>query len=281
MRQLRPALTYANVMATIAVFIALGGSAFAAATITGRNVQDGSLTGRDIKKGTIQSSDIKDGTLRRQDFFPGVLPSGLTAPLSPAEGLPGAPGAAGPAGAAGPQGERGPAGKDGAPGNDGTPGLDGTNGTNGVDGAPGKDGAAGKDGTNGTNGTIGPTGPRGTAVAYATLSGPKVFDGKNIADANVSYPQVGVYCLKNLGFTFKSAVATPFGPGPSSNEPRNWDVIASVYTDPAGFPATTRSICGAGTQVMVTLYDIGAAIIEGSGNPGGFAPGPVTVWLED
>ena len=46
---IRSRLTYANVMATIAVFIALGGVAWAAATINGGDVIDESLTGRDIK----------------------------------------------------------------------------------------------------------------------------------------------------------------------------------------------------------------------------------------
>ena len=35
---IRKRLTYANVMATLAVFIALGGSSYAALTITGRDV---------------------------------------------------------------------------------------------------------------------------------------------------------------------------------------------------------------------------------------------------
>ena len=43
---LRARLTYANVMATIAVFVALGGSSYAAITITGKNVRNSSLTGR-------------------------------------------------------------------------------------------------------------------------------------------------------------------------------------------------------------------------------------------
>jgi hypothetical protein len=31
---------------------------------------------------------------------------------------------------------------------------------------------------------------------------------------------------------------------------------------------------------MVTLYDIGAALLGGGGAPGGFASGSVIVWLE-
>ena len=45
---LRRRLSYANVMATLAVFIALGGSSYAALTISGRDVVNGSLTNRDL-----------------------------------------------------------------------------------------------------------------------------------------------------------------------------------------------------------------------------------------
>ena len=53
-------LTYANVMATVAVFIALGGSSYAALSITGRDVQNGSLTYRDLKRNTLGGSRIKE-----------------------------------------------------------------------------------------------------------------------------------------------------------------------------------------------------------------------------
>jgi hypothetical protein len=50
MRQKRfSRLSYANVTATLALFVALGGRAYAAATISGADVVDESLTGADIK----------------------------------------------------------------------------------------------------------------------------------------------------------------------------------------------------------------------------------------
>jgi hypothetical protein len=61
-------LTYANVMATLAVFIALGGSSYAALTVTGRDVKNGSLTFRDVRRDTLGGSRIKEsrlGTVRR------------------------------------------------------------------------------------------------------------------------------------------------------------------------------------------------------------------------
>jgi hypothetical protein len=63
LNRLRSRLTYANVMATIAVFIALGGSSYAALTITGRDVKDASLTGKDLKRNTLGGTRIKESRL--------------------------------------------------------------------------------------------------------------------------------------------------------------------------------------------------------------------------
>ena len=56
-------LSYANVMATLAVFIALGGSGYAALTITGRDVKDGSLTYRDVKRNSLGGTRIRESRL--------------------------------------------------------------------------------------------------------------------------------------------------------------------------------------------------------------------------
>ena len=63
---MRKRLTYANVMATLAVFIALGGSSYAALTITGRDVANNSLTYKDLKRNTLGSSRIKESTTRHR-----------------------------------------------------------------------------------------------------------------------------------------------------------------------------------------------------------------------
>jgi len=60
---IRDRLTYANVMATIAVFVALGGTTYAAVTITGRDVKDGSLTGKDVKRNSLTGRQIAEGRL--------------------------------------------------------------------------------------------------------------------------------------------------------------------------------------------------------------------------
>jgi len=70
--RLRRHLTYANVTATLALFVALGGTSYAALTITGRNVKNNSLTGKDVRG--LTTSDVKNGALRIRDFAAGELP---------------------------------------------------------------------------------------------------------------------------------------------------------------------------------------------------------------
>ena len=96
--RIRRQLTYANVMATTAVFIALGGSSYAAVALTkdsvrSRHIGKGQVKGSDLGRNAVTSAKVADGSLRSQDFRAGDL-------------------AAGPAG---PQGAAGPAGKDGSP----------------------------------------------------------------------------------------------------------------------------------------------------------------------
>jgi len=100
---MRRHLSYANVVATLALFTALGGSAYGALRVTGRDVVDGSLSGADVRNGSLGSSDVRDGSLRARDFRAGDLPAGPR-------------GLGGPQGATGPAGSQGPAGSNGAPG---------------------------------------------------------------------------------------------------------------------------------------------------------------------
>lgn len=97
----RRRLSYANVMATVAVFVALGGTSVAAVAL-----KRGSVKGKHIASNAITSPKVKDRSLRARDFALGQLPAG-------AKGATGAAGAAGASGAAGPQG---PAGRDGQTG---------------------------------------------------------------------------------------------------------------------------------------------------------------------
>ena len=76
-------LTYANVMATVAVFLALGGGAYAAATIGSSDIQRDAIKSRHVDPGEILSSDVARDALRGKDIeeksLDGVLgcPDGL------------------------------------------------------------------------------------------------------------------------------------------------------------------------------------------------------------
>lgn len=99
-RKICSRLSYANVVATLALFVALGGSSYAALTITSRDVKNNSLTGADIKNSSLTGGDIKDRSLRPGDFRAGDVP----------------PGPAGPQGVKGDRGEKGERGDAGVPG---------------------------------------------------------------------------------------------------------------------------------------------------------------------
>ena len=112
-RSTRSRLTYANAMATVAVFIALGGTSYAALRVTGKNVPKDALTGADIKNLTgkdvrnntltgadvnnLTSADVSNGGLLAEDFRPGQLPVGPEGP----QGIQGPQGVAGPPGISG------------------------------------------------------------------------------------------------------------------------------------------------------------------------------------
>ena len=99
---MRRHLSYANVMATIAVFIALGGASYAAMRVTGKDVVNRSLTGKDIKKKSVKLNRLKGDasartcrarrtsrTRRRQGRLP-VPPMAMTKADADAKFLPAA-----------------------------------------------------------------------------------------------------------------------------------------------------------------------------------------------
>jgi hypothetical protein len=63
--KLRQHLTYANVMATIAVFIALGGSSYAALRISGKSIEKRSIPAKKIKRNSLTGKEIRESSLNR------------------------------------------------------------------------------------------------------------------------------------------------------------------------------------------------------------------------
>ena len=97
--QLRRRLSYANVMATVAVFLALGGGAYAAFKLPKNSVGT-----QQLRKNAVTSSKVKNHSLLASDFRLGQLPAGPRGP----QGIPG---------------HDGTNGQDGAPGQPGAPGT--------------------------------------------------------------------------------------------------------------------------------------------------------------
>ena len=165
----KPHLNYANVTATLALIVALGGTSYAAVTITGRDVRDHSLTGRDVARGTLTGSHVKNGSLRAADLAPPLRQDVLGASSKGEElGRPGPTGASGPKGDTGPQGGAGPQGNAGL---QGVPGPEGPKGDEGPTGVTGPDGTVGATGPQGEQGPPGPSdvdaAPAGTEQANA------------------------------------------------------------------------------------------------------------------
>ena len=64
-----------NVVGLIAIFIALGGTAYASNEWTGDNIVDGSLTSADYKNNDVASIDVANGSLKANDLNDNAIPS--------------------------------------------------------------------------------------------------------------------------------------------------------------------------------------------------------------
>ena len=109
-------LSYANLIATLALFVALGGSSYAAISIGSKQIADNSVRSKDVRNNSIRGKDIRNGSLKAADFKLGALPAG-------SRGARGATGPAGPKGDQGPQGVTGPQGAQGPAGPAGLSGV--------------------------------------------------------------------------------------------------------------------------------------------------------------
>lgn len=93
-----------NVIAFLALFACLAGTATAAKLISGKNIKNNSVAGKDIKNKSVTGKDVKNGSLGAADLSKKAKAS-----------LSGGAGTAGPAGKQGPIGPVGPAGPAVAP----------------------------------------------------------------------------------------------------------------------------------------------------------------------
>jgi len=154
-------------VAYLALFAALGGSAYAAVTVTGKNIKDGTITGRDVKNRSLGTTKLSTTAV-----------SSLTGQRGPAgpQGENGERGPVGPTGAIGPKGEAGPA------------GAKGETGSAGAQGAPGPAGPAGPSGISGWEYRVSSPGvsiqPNGVATVGVSCSGGKKALGGGASATN-------------------------------------------------------------------------------------------------
>jgi hypothetical protein len=111
-----------NVIAYAALFVALGGTSYAAIKLPANSVGT-----RQLKKGAVTAAKIKTHSLLAKDFKAGQLRSGAQGPIGPQ----------------GPAGRDGTNGQNGKPGQDGAPGQDGRTVLNGVGAPPDSSGTPG------------------------------------------------------------------------------------------------------------------------------------------
>src|SRR5215218_3234289 len=110
---------HTTAVAYLALFAALGGSAYAAVSVTGKNIKNGTVTGKDVKNRSLGAGKLSASAL-------GSL-AGQRGPAGP-QGEKGERGSVGPIGPAGPQGEAGPKGPAGPAGPAGPQGPSGISG---------------------------------------------------------------------------------------------------------------------------------------------------------
>src|SRR4051812_32620194 len=61
----RPALSYANVMSTAAVFLAMSGTAVAATQISGTSIKDRTIAHQKVVRNTLTGAEIAESTLAK------------------------------------------------------------------------------------------------------------------------------------------------------------------------------------------------------------------------
>jgi hypothetical protein len=61
--QLHRRLTYANVMSTLALFVALGGSSYAAFKISGKSIENRSIAAKKVKRDSLTNREIRESRL--------------------------------------------------------------------------------------------------------------------------------------------------------------------------------------------------------------------------
>jgi hypothetical protein len=68
-----PKLTYANVIATLALFLSLGGASYAALTVGSRQIRNNSVRTQDLRNNDVRSRDVRNRTIVGRDVLSNSL----------------------------------------------------------------------------------------------------------------------------------------------------------------------------------------------------------------
>jgi hypothetical protein len=283
--------TYSNVVATLALFFALAGGAWAATQLPKESVGSTQLA-----KGAVTPAKLSDQAkkgftgARGEAGAQGALgPRGNEGPrgengaagATGPQGIRGATGATGPTGSRGElgehglrgepgiQGDQGIPGAQGPPGNPGQQGQQGNQGIQGEPGAKGDQGIRGEPGAKGDQGEPGPTGP---SDAYFDVSEPGAIQVGHDAQVVLEVTDIpaGEYVLQ-AAFSLEGVVAPAIvecqfvaggsaitvgtaEPFSTNVTPGDFASLASMGTAVAPEPGNVFVICG--TAVEGTNFTI-------------------------
>jgi hypothetical protein len=81
MQWIRSHLSFANLVSLMALFVALGGTTYAAVTLPknsvgAKQIKKNGVGASEIKKSAVRTGEVKNGALRAEDFAAGQLPQG-------------------------------------------------------------------------------------------------------------------------------------------------------------------------------------------------------------
>jgi hypothetical protein len=231
-----------NAVGYLALFVALGGTAWAATALPAHSVGT-----KQLKDGAVTFPKI--AITARSALAHEIIPTGGSS-TSGAAGAAGAQGPAGPAGPAGPRGSTGPTGPTGAAG---------TNGTNGSNGAAGTNGTNGTNGSNGATGATGATGPAGlaaTALRYSAAPSLALPAPTTTIASNVDGYTIKAQCVESNGPVFVASLVVN---GPAGT----YDGFYTPESDDSG--SSSNSALSGGLSANTDT-----SIVSASSTPGAF-----------
>jgi hypothetical protein len=119
-------------------------------------------------------------------------------------------------------------------------------------------------GPQGIQGVPGPQGPAGVAPAWARIDlNGNVTSGHNVAQGNVSHPQLGVYCIGGLtvdGVEFDPSVGTASGPAGFTSDgnggfvPSPSQAVVVLVSAIGTTPDVTLAMCPDTAKVRIETY---------------------------